>query len=145
MQRTITNQIHINRPPEQVMDFLLQPENWLKFATGLVDAEPKGEKLQKGMTGSWTRKQGPKLTVNKFTVIEMEYGKKLVMQIAADGMTANDQSIFEPTSTGTNATFTETLVAHTFFTKLLLTLFLGMIKKSLRTDYGKLKEILETK
>jgi len=43
MQKTITNQIYIERTPEQVMDFLLRPENWLKFASGLVDAEPRNK------------------------------------------------------------------------------------------------------
>lgn len=65
------------------------------------------------------------------------------MQISADGMTANDQSVFEPATNGTKATFTETLTAHTFFTKLFLTLFLGLIKKSLRADYTNLKKIVE--
>lgn len=143
MQKTITNQIYIDKTPEQVMDFLLRPENWLKFASGLVDAEPKGEILKKGTVGSWTRKQGPKLTINNFKVIEMDYGKKLVMQISADGMTAIDQSVFEPAANGTKATFTETLTAHTFFAKLFLTLFLGLINKSLRADYINLKKIVE--
>lgn len=60
-------------------------------------------------------------------------------------MTANDQTVLAEAPDGTTqATFTETLVPHSPGGRIMLTLFGWLIRKSLRSDYARLKAILES-
>lgn len=52
MQRTIVTRIHIQRPPEAVMEYLRHLDNWPKFATGVIGVDPVGGYLELGGTGS---------------------------------------------------------------------------------------------
>lgn len=143
MQRTITNQIYIDRTPEQVMDFLLLPQNWKKFSTGIIEVNYSREKLTLNTTGSFSRKQGPNILVEDFKVAELEYGKKLTLEVTTNVFFAHDQSIYEAENNGTRATFNETLTARGFVGKVFLLLMSGLISRSLRADYARLKKVIE--
>lgn len=143
MQKTFTNQIHINKTPEQVMDFLLLPQNWQKFSTGVISVNYSGDKLAMNSTGSFLRKQGPNTAIEEFKVAELEYGKKLTLEVTTNLFFAHDVSSYEAENNGTNATFNETLTARGLMGNLFLLLLGGVINKSLRADYARLKEVIE--
>lgn len=143
MQKTITNQIYIGRTPEQVMDFLLIPQNWKKFSTGIIAVNYSGDKLTLNTTGSFSRKQGPNILIEDFKVAELVYGKKLTLEVTTNVFFAHDASTYEAEGNGTRATFNETLTARGFIGKVFLLLLSSIISKSLRADYARLKKVIE--
>jgi len=143
MTKTFTNQIYIDRKPEQVMDFLLQPHNWKKFSTGVIAVNYSGDSLTINSTGSFSRKQGPNTAIEEFRVAELEYGKKLTLEVTTNLFFAHDASSYEAQNNGTKATFNETLTARGFMGKVFLLLLGGVINKSLKADYARLKKVIE--
>jgi uncharacterized protein YndB with AHSA1/START domain len=143
MQRTVVTRVHFDRPPDAVMEYLRHLDNWPKFAEGVVDVDPRGGYLETGGEGSWTRKTGPSKSVNRFRVLELDPGSKLVLQVDEGGITATDETHLEPADGGTDATFRETLTAHSLGAKLLLAAFTPLIGGNLRRTYDRLKAEVE--
>lgn len=143
MKKTITNKIFIEKSPEKVFDLILQPEIWKKFSTGIIAVNYSGEKLTLNSTGSFSRKQGPNLLTEHFKVTELEYAKKLTMEVTTNIFYAHDASTYEAENNGTRATFNETLIARGLMGNIFLLLLSGLIKKSLKADYARLKEVIE--
>lgn len=144
MQKAFTNQIYIEKSPEQVMDFLLHPQNWKKFSTGVIAVNYAGDKLTLNSTGSFTRKQGPNTAVEEFKVAELIHGKKLTLEVTTNLFFAHDASEYQAENNGTQATFNETLTARGFMGNVFLFLLAGVINKSLKADYARLKKVIET-
>lgn len=144
VERTFVTEIHIDRDPDDVMAFLRSPENWLSFAQGVVDCEPRGEVLDVGTVGSWTRKQGRMTQVNRFEVLELDPAGKLVMRVEAGGFSTDDRTELRRASNGTDATFTEVMTATGLPSQAMLLLFAPMIRSNLKRTYAKLKQVVES-
>lgn len=139
----ITSRVQIAASPAKVFNFLEIPENWLKFASGLVDVQPR-QPLTLGATGYYARAQGRSVAKNNFEVVEFVPNRKLVMKVSASWMTARDETVLAEAPNGTTqATFSETLVPHSLGGHIMLALFGWLIRKSLRDDYARLKSVLE--
>jgi coenzyme Q-binding protein COQ10 len=50
-----TKKITIKAPPKKVFDFVIDPDNWTKYVTSLVNVRDlKSKEAKKGMTFKWT-------------------------------------------------------------------------------------------
>lgn len=143
MQKTFTNQIHIEKTPDHVMDFLLQPQNWKKFSTGVIAVNYSGDILTMNATGSFSRKQGPNTAIEEFRVVELQQAKKLTLEVTTGLFFAHDATTFEAENSGTQVTFNETLTARGLMGNIFLLLLSGVINKSLKADYARLKKVIE--
>ncbi|MDX2046358.1 MAG: hypothetical protein SFU87_06210 [Chitinophagaceae bacterium] len=126
-----------------MIDFLLLPQNWKKFSTGIIAANYSGDKLTLNTTGSFSWKQVPHILEEEFKVVELVYGKKLTLEVTTNVFFAHDASTFEAENNGTRPTFNETLAARGFKGKVFLFLLSGIISRSLQDDYTRLKMVIE--
>ncbi|MBK9962046.1 MAG: hypothetical protein IPP06_12195 [Saprospiraceae bacterium] len=70
------------------------------------------EKLTLNSSRSFSRNQGPNELIEKFKLTELEYGKKLTMEVTTSIFYAHDASTYEAENYSTKATFHETLIAR---------------------------------
>lgn len=71
----------INRPLEEVFEFIVKPENWARFVTGLVEIKNKASLLRKGDNFEWTFKIKGISLRGKGRVLELINNKKIVLQM----------------------------------------------------------------
>ena len=141
MERVVSTTVDFERSPQEVFDFIADTDNWLKI--GLLDVEPRG-RLALGTEGWHSRKQGGGKARSTWRVSEFEAGRKLTMLARGGGMEIRDETLLEAIPSGTRATFTETFTPTAFAMRLLLPLFMGVIRKNLREYYASIRTQVES-
>lgn len=77
----ITGSTVINRPVEEVFDFISDPLNWPLFVTGLEGIRSPSRRLRKGDTFEWSFKVRGIVIKGKGRVIEVINNKKIILQM----------------------------------------------------------------
>lgn len=77
----ITGSAVINRPVDEVFDFISNPLNWPLFVTGLEDIRSPSKSLRKGDTFEWCFKVKGIGIKGKGRVIEVINNKKIILQM----------------------------------------------------------------
>lgn len=141
MERVVTTTLEITKTPHEDFEFIADTDNWLKI--DMVDVEPRG-RLALGTEGWYLRKQGGGKARSTWRVSEFEPDRKLTMLARGGGMEMRDETRLEAIPTGTRATFTQTFSPTGVAMRLLLPLFMGLIRKNLREYYASIKTEVES-
>lgn len=139
----VKTSVQIDRPSEEVFDFISNFENNPKWQSGMVSAEITSEgPLRAGSTYSQVAKFLGRPVVSEFEVIEYEPHRMVKATSTAGSFPITFTRIVEPEGMGTKVSAIIEGDASGFF-KLAEPLLKRMVQKSVDGDYRNLKQILE--
>jgi uncharacterized protein YndB with AHSA1/START domain len=133
---------HLNRPVEEVYDFVINAENLILWQSGLVKSEllTRGP-LRVGTRVRQVRFMGPKKSEVKAEIIALEPNRRFTTQTITNPKATVDY-LFEPQDGGTLMTY-----RFKMQTSGLMHMFESQVKDIIQTDTNadleKLKQILE--
>jgi len=133
----------INRPVEEVFEFVTNPENDPQWRSGFLESKQTSE----GPKGVGTTEQGVVQLLGRrieWTAEATEYepNKKVKDKVAAGPMSAEQSQTFEPVEGGTR--FTLVLEGETGgFFRLAEPIVIRILQRDLEADVANLKDILE--
>src|SRR5919198_1222347 len=141
----IERSIEINRPVQDVWDYVHEPRNDAQWQTTIVESQPQNEgPLQLGTEVRETRKfLGIRLQVG-YQVTELEPTTRSSIRSVSGPVPFTGSYLFEPHDGSTRFTVTGELDAHGFF-KVAEPVFARMAGRELEANLGHLKDILETR
>lgn len=135
--------VEIARPPEEVLDAMVDTDVWLAISPELVAVEPRGRVAQ-GMKGTMTRKQGRKRIEGAWEIVELAPGQTMVMRGTEPGTEFRERVDLEPLEDGcTRMTSTAEFGATSLPMRLLLPVMAPAIRRSFRRQYEALKNHVE--
>lgn len=141
---TIITTLEIERPPAEVFDVATDTDNWLAISPMLLDIQPRG-RITAGTKGTMVRKQGRRRVEGRWEVAELTPGRRLVMDGGEAGVTTHEVMELEELPGGrTRFTSTMTFRPLGLRMRLLLPLLTPVIRRSVRSDYTRLKAHIET-
>ena len=137
--------IDIGRPVEDVFAYMTDPKNNLDWESGVVEMEfttegPVG-------VGSKGRRVEKFFGTEKSTweVTGYEANKRAAVKFESDKAVGDGSWDLEATDNGTRLEYMIRFDAKGLFVKLLITLMTPMVKRKARRNFGRLKQILESK
>lgn len=133
----------IERPVEQVWDFLHEPKNDPIWQTSIVESQ----QLSEGPVGVGTRMREVRHFLGKrfevgYELTEYEPARKSSVKVISGPIPFSGSYILEPVDRATRVTMTGELEAHGFF-KLAEPVFARMARRELESSLGHLKDLLE--
>lgn len=134
--------IHVNRPVEQVFAFLIDPSNLRAWQSNLVETEQLTEPLQVGTRFREVRQMGPKQAEILAEITAYEPNKHFATRTLSKPQVTVSYS-FEPKNTGTQLNY-RFVMQTSGIMRLLEPLIAGSIKKDSHSDFGRLKQVLES-
>ena len=142
----VEHSIEINKPVEQVWNFLTDFQNTPKWDIGVLETRQTSE----GPAGKGTTFQntGPFLgrnSVREYMVTEYEPNKKVRVTLVTPDKFIRQAEVsytFEPAKNGTKLTFTGGIEFSGFF-KLVQPMLLQRAKRNGQGDLGNLKRLME--
>ena len=139
----VEKSVVINRPVEEVFAFLSDVKNWLKWQSGMLEAEPSSE----GPVGVGSTSRG----VNQFLgrrlewtseITAYELNKKVEQRIKSGPMLIEQTVTFEPVEGGTKLTLGGEGESGGLF-KLAEPLVNRQMEKEMGENLSRLKDVLE--
>ena len=133
----------INRPVEEVFEFISKPENELQWASGLVESKftsegPPGV----GTTGRRVQKFLGREIASDWEFTEYEANRKVAVKTTAGPVPFEGIYTFEASGVGTKIMFQGVAEIGGFF-KLAEPIVTRMLKRQIETDSANLKDLLE--
>jgi uncharacterized membrane protein len=139
----ITTSTIINRPHQDIFAYITNFENNPKWQGGMVEAKFTSEgPLQKGSTYDQVAKFLGKQIISSFEVVEYKENETITIKSTASSFPIVVTRSVTPTPKGTKVTAVVEGDAGGFF-KIAQPLMKLMVKKSVKSDYKKLKKLLE--
>ena len=140
----VIESIYIDRPPDKVAEFMMDPANATLWQANLIDFELLDDEIRRG-----ARTRGVSKVVGRKIEWEMEYsevepGVRSLLRTTKSPIDFTLEETFAPTGSGT--TFTWHLEVETlggFFGKLADPLVVRMYRRDARSNLEHLKELLE--
>jgi len=143
MARKFVQSEIINRPVAEVFAFLSNFENNSQWEPSVLEAHQiSPEPMQVGTKLSEVRKFMGRQVASNYEVIEYEPNRKFAVQSVSGPMQVKASYTFEPTDSGTKIIDTAEFETRGFF-KLMAPLFGLMVKNQMKSNFSKIKEILE--
>ncbi len=137
----------INRPVEEVFEFVTNPKNDLLWQSGVLESEQTSEgpmgvgTTLRSVSQSWGRRmEWP------CEIIEYEPNRKIKYKITSGPMTGEPSCTFEPVEGGTRLTLVGEGETGGFFKRLFGLadpIVVRMMQRGTETDLANLKDILE--
>jgi carbon monoxide dehydrogenase subunit G len=137
--------IHINQPPDIVVQALMDPENAVHWTTDLEKFEVV--KLEPGKVGSVAHLhylQKGRSYIMKDELIFSDPGKRYVSRVSGGGLSARVETLINPKNNGTEMSLSWSGAGDSFLVKLLLPFLRGKIIKGAKADLEKFKSLVET-
>jgi uncharacterized protein YndB with AHSA1/START domain len=135
--------IHLNRPIEQVFEFLADSQNLRTWQSNLIENEQLTEgPLRVGTRFREVRRTGPRQSEIQGEITDFEHNKHFATKtLTKPNVTVNYS--FEPENAGTRLNY-KFIMLTSGIMRLLEPLIAGSIKKDTDLDFQKLKSILES-
>lgn len=136
--------IFIDRIPEEVHRFTMDPANALLWQSNLVEYELSDEELRKGTIAHGVNKVAGRKVEFEMEVTEHEFGRHDLWRTVKAPMDLTLEFIYEPTGDGTTLTYHLTADSLAgLFGKLADGLVTRMYQRDTRSNLEKLKDLLE--
>lgn len=140
---TIITTLEIERPSAEVFDVATDTGNWLAISPMLLDIQPRG-RIAAGTKGTMVRRQGRRRVEGRWEIEELTQGRRLVMNGGETGVATHEVMELQELPGGrTRFTSTMTFRPLGLRMRLLLPLLAPMIRRSVRSDYTRLKAHIE--
>ncbi|MCC6223390.1 MAG: SRPBCC family protein [Thermoleophilia bacterium] len=140
---TITTTLEIERPPAEVFDVVTDTVSWLAISPMLLEIQPRG-RIAAGTRGTMVRKQGRRRVQGSWEVVELTPLSRLVMDGGEPGVATHEVMELQELPGGrTRFTSTMTFRPRGLRMRLFLPLLAPVIRRSVRSDYGRLKAHIE--
>ena len=134
--------IHLNRPVEQVFAFLIDPNNLRTWQSNLIETEQLTEQpLRVGTRFREVRQMGPRQAEIQGEITDFELNKRFATKTLTQPEVTVSYS-FEPVNRGTQLNY-RFVMQTSGVMRLLEPLIAGSIKKDSKSDFERLKRVLE--
>ncbi len=143
----IRGTIDIARPVEDVFAYLKEPKNNIEWESGVVESEMTSEgPIGVGSKGRRVEKySGMGTDEGTWEVTQFEENKTMEIGFESDKFIGDGAFELESTDGATRLSYRFRGETKSFLFKLMMPLMMPMVKRQVRKDYGKLKEILESR
>ena len=145
MKTTVTSEIRIDRPPEDIMAVILDPEQAVRWTSDLERFEVvSGRPGEVGSTARLHYREGGRAYVMQDTLLEADPLRRYVSQVSGDALTARVETILSREQDGsTRVSVRWTGEGKPLFLRLLLPLMRRSILRQAQADLAKLKRLVE--
>ena len=142
----IRGTIDIARPVEDVFDYLKEPKNNVEWEKAAVEMELTSEgPIGVGSKGRRVDKTpGMGTDEGVWEVTQFEENKIIEMGFETDKFAGDGAWELEPANGATRLSYRFRGETKSFIFKIMMPLMMPMMKRQIRKDYGRLKEILES-
>jgi len=139
----IEQSIVINRPTEEVFEYVTQIENQSEWSTGVVEAEQTSQgPMSVGSTGRAVRRFLGRRIESTFEVTEYEPNKKFGFKSTSGPISMEGTQTFESVDGGTKFSFAFQGDPGGLF-KVAEPILARMVKRQVEADFNNLKDLLE--
>jgi len=133
----------INRPVDEVWDYLTHVENMPKWDRGVLEARQTSEgPASVGSTVQVRRQMLGRQRIAEFRLSEYAPNTRLALEAKRGHMTAQSRFTFEAVAGGTRLTQTSE-IELSGWVKLLTPILIPMLRRDGREDFANLKRILD--
>ena len=142
----VNSQIHIKRPAAEVFDFISNPENNPQWQSGMQSCEITSDgEWGLGSTYAQQAKFMGRAIVSKFEITQYEPGRLIRGDTVESSFPISFTRIVEPDESGEGCLVQAIVTGDsTGFFKLLNPLMNWMVSSSIKKDYRRLKELMES-
>jgi carbon monoxide dehydrogenase subunit G len=141
--RTITQSVTVNRPVEEVWDYISNFENTTRWSRGVLAArQTSGGPLGVGSTLQTVVKAFGRRRTADYLVTEYEPGHAFAFEVSSGPIASRARYSVEPAGAGTRLTASGEAQARGL-SKLLAPIIVRTVKKHSAADLANLKRILE--
>jgi carbon monoxide dehydrogenase subunit G len=138
----IESAFDIDRSNAEVFAFLADTANFRVVDPALVDYSPTGQ-LSVGLQGTMAHRRGWMVARTRWTVIECDAPRSLVVEINGSGYGMTEAVTLEPIAGGTRATFVERVWPTSLGGRLLVAASSGIMRRDLKARAERLRAVLE--
>ena len=142
----IKGSVDIQRPVEEVFEYMNEPKNNLEWETGVLEMELTSEgPLGVGSRGRRVENYGMGTDESTWVITKHEPNKFIAMDYESDKFIGDGGYDIEPIDGGTRVHYRFAGTPKNPFFRLLMPLMMPMVKGQARRGYGNLKRVLESK
>ena len=134
--------IHLNRPVEQVFAYLIDPNNLRAWQSNLVETAQLTEPLHVGTRFREVRRMGPRQAEIQAEITSFEPNKRFATKTLTKPEVTVSYS-FEPKNNGTLLSYRFNMQTSGIM-RLLEPLIASSIKQDTKSDFERLKRVLES-
>jgi carbon monoxide dehydrogenase subunit G len=140
---TITQRVTVNRPVEEVWDFIGDFENTTRWSQGVLEARQTSDgPLRAGSTLQTVVKAFGRRRTGDYLVTEYEPNHAFAFEVMSGPMTSRARFSLEPAGAGTRLTASGEAVATGLY-RLVTPILVRTLKRHSEADLASLKRILE--
>jgi carbon monoxide dehydrogenase subunit G len=140
---TITQSVTVNRPVEEVWDYISNFENTTRWSRGVLEArQTSGGPLGVGSTLQTVVKAFGRRRTADYLVTEYEPGHAFAFEVSSGPMASRARYSVEPAGAGTRLTASGEAEVRGLY-RLLAPIIVRTVKKHSAADLANLKRILE--
>ena len=141
---TVEHSVVINRPIEEVFDFMADIENAPQWRSGLVEVKKLSDELVVGAKATEVLQFLGRRMETTYEITEYEPNKKFSFKTTSGPVPMEGGFTVESAEGGTKVTFKIQGEAGGFF-KLAEPILARMVRRQVETDHGNLKDLLEAR
>jgi hypothetical protein len=139
----IRHEIEIAQSPAVVFDFLVDTDSFPVVDRALVSYTPHGV-MRVGLSGTFVHRRGGMTARSTWEVAELERPSRLRVAVRGMGYEMDEIAILSAISTGTRATFTDTVRPTSLVGRLMVAMSGGIMRRDLDRRAALLKAALES-
>lgn len=136
--------IAINQSTEKIFAAISDYQSTHKWITGLQKIEPlSGTPGESGFKSKYTFEENGRTVIFHEEVLQVKPNESMQYRMESDSIVLNSEIYFKNISGRTEILMLNQAKGKTFFMKLMLPLFKGMMRKRHEQDFAKFKALVE--
>jgi hypothetical protein len=132
----------IERPPEDVFDFLIDTDNFRVVDRAIITYTPDGV-MHRGLSGTFVHSRNGFRAHSTWKVEELERPSRLRIAVRGMGYVMDEEVMLAATATGTQATIVDSVRPTSIVGRILVAASGGIMRRDLSARAARLKSTLE--